>query len=254
MVLRAQAVKCSLFGIAPLNSNLFKYSFKEDYSAIRKFVGAQAVAIFNQLKAGTVGFSDNIQGEPEIMEQFALVTLQVTFCLINLKTVEYHAQHLYFVINRFVDGETDSVNIQAGRMNVARITKNLKIELPELREIRRKAHTAAEPWFVGKRFKPKYGPAEVESGCIQYASVLITHVIHPNHLYVQIEDQDLPLYNQMMDDLQLEFREATKQSPSFCSSPAVGTYHLKPNNFYLKFYFKLFIFYVFFSFRTSLCC
>ena len=92
MVLRAQAVKCSLFGIAPLNSNLFKYPFKEDYSSvIRKFVGAQAVAIFNQLKAGTVGFSDNIQGEPEIMEQFALVTLQVTFCLINLKNVEYHA-------------------------------------------------------------------------------------------------------------------------------------------------------------------
>ena len=101
----------------------------------------------------------------------------------------------------------------------------------ELREIRRKAHIAAEPWLVGKitvgkRFKPKYGPAEVESRCIQYASVLITHVIHPNHLYVQIEDQDLPLYNQMMDDLQLEFREATKQSPSFCSSPVEGTLNL----------------------------
>jgi len=76
---------------------------------------------------------------------------------------------------------------------------------------------------IEKRFKPKYGSSEVESGCIQYTAVLITHVIHPNHLYAQIEDQDLPLYQQMMRDLQLEFREATKQSPSFCSSPVVGT-------------------------------
>ena len=114
---------------------------------------------------------------------------------------------------------------------MAQITINLKIELPELREIRRKALLAPENWSslvgkkfdaaetelisdvavdnnvdhkelkqekeailpVKKRFKPKYGPAEVESRCIQYASVLITHVIHTNHLYVQIEDQDLPL-------------------------------------------------------------
>jgi len=144
-------------------------------------------------------------------------------------------------------------------MSVARITT---IELPELREIRRKALIAAEnssSFIVGKkfdvaktelisdvvvdnnvdhkelkqekeailpvekRFKPKYGPAEVESRCIQYSSVLITHVIHTNHLYVQKEDQDLPLYRQMMKDLQQEFRGDTSQSHSFCSSPAVGT-------------------------------
>ena len=76
---------------------------------------------------------------------------------------------------------------------------------------------------VERRYKPKYGPSDVESGCIQYAAVLIKRMIHPNHLYLQIEDQDLPLYHQMMEDLQQEFSEATKQSPSYCSSPVIGT-------------------------------
>ena len=151
------------------------------------------------------------------------------------------------------------MNTQVGRTDVARIVNFLKIKLPELQELRRKAQLAGEHWssLVGKkfyagselnssvavdgndapnkpeyeeelvlpierRFKPKYGPSEVESGCIQYAAVYITRAIHPNRLYVRVEDQDLPLYQQMMRDLQLEFREATKQSPSFCSSPVVG--------------------------------
>ena len=151
------------------------------------------------------------------------------------------------------------MNTQIGRSNVARIVSTLKIELPELQELRRKAQLAADQWSsvvgkkfyaktelisnvavddtdvpiepeyeedlvlpIEKRFKPKFGPSEVESGCIQYAAVYITRAIHPNRLYVRVEDQDLPLYHQMMRDLQLEFREATKQSPSFCSSPVVG--------------------------------
>ena len=56
-------------------------------------------------------------------------------------------------------------------------------------------------------FKPKFGPAvEVESRCIQSSVVLITHAIHPNRLYVQFFDKDLPLYHQMNEDLQQEFR------------------------------------------------
>ena len=76
---------------------------------------------------------------------------------------------------------------------------------------------------IEKIFKPKFGPEELKSRRIQSSSVLITHVIHPNHLYVQIEDQDLPLYHQLKEDLQKEFRGATNQSPSYCSSPVVGT-------------------------------
>ncbi len=91
---------------------------------------------------------------------------------------------------------------------------------------------------VENRFKPKFGPVEVKSRCIQYSYVLITHVIHPSHLYIQIEDQDLPLYRQMMNDLQQEFRWATKQSNSFCSSPVVGTFNFSQILTIKKFFFK----------------
>ncbi len=74
MILRAQAVKCSLFGVCPLKSNRFKYP-SSAYSKLLKFVDAHAVAMFTELKTGTVGFSANLQGEPETKEQFALVTL-----------------------------------------------------------------------------------------------------------------------------------------------------------------------------------
>lgn len=145
------------------------------------------------------------------------------------------------------------MNTQVGRSSVARIVSTLKIEWKELEQLRKKAQLAAEHWSslvskklvsnvavddnddpykseheeklflpVNKGFKPKYGLGEVESGRIQYAAVLITHVIHPNLMYIQIEDQDLPLYHQMNEDLQQEFRKATKQSPSYCSSPLEG--------------------------------
>lgn len=75
MILRAQAVKCSLFGVGPLKSNRFKYP-KGNFSIFRnRYAGVHAVAIFSELKAGTVGFNDYLQGESQTKEQFALVTL-----------------------------------------------------------------------------------------------------------------------------------------------------------------------------------
>lgn len=86
MTLRVQAVKYSLFGVSPLKSNLFKYPSKGEYSTIHQYAGAHAVAIFNHLKTGTVGFSDYLQGEREIMKQFVFVINcnKLPFCLINL--------------------------------------------------------------------------------------------------------------------------------------------------------------------------
>ena len=110
----------------------------------------------------------------------------------------------------------------AGSLGIAEIELNSNVTSSKTVQNKSKhdQHQVVLP--VEKRFKPKFGPAEVESGCIQYAAVLITHAIHPNHFYVQIEDQDLPLYHQMMDDLQQEFREATKRSRSYHPSPLSG--------------------------------
>jgi len=73
------------------------------------------------------------------------------------------------------------------------------------------------------KLKPKYGPMEVQSKALKYAAVIITNVIHPGHLYVQVVDQDVPLFHQMQIELQQEFSSATKQSASYCSSPNFGT-------------------------------
>ena len=77
--------------------------------------------------------------------------------------------------------------------------------------------------ILQQKFKPKFGPLQVKNGSIQYSAVVITEVVHPYHIYVRFEDQDLPLYRQMMEDLQLEFGEATNESPSYCPTPVKGT-------------------------------
>ena len=76
---------------------------------------------------------------------------------------------------------------------------------------------------INDKLKPKYGPVEVQSKALRYSAVIITNVIHPGHLYVQVVDEDVPLYHQMQIDLQQEFSSATKQSASYCPSKTFGT-------------------------------
>jgi len=76
--------------------------------------------------------------------------------------------------------------------------------------------------ILQQKFKPKFGPLQVKNRSIQYSAVVITQVIHPYRIYVRFEDQDFPLYRQMMEDLQLEFGQATKESHSYCPTPVEG--------------------------------
>lgn len=94
-------------------------------------------------------------------------------------------------------------------------------------EIELSINAQGEVILQQQKFKPKFGPLEVKNGCIQYSAVVITHVVHPYHIYVQFEDQELPLYRKMMKDLQIEFRDATNESPTYCPSPVEGTLLLR---------------------------
>jgi hypothetical protein len=74
--LKAQAVKCSLYGVAPKSTDRISKYPKGIDTTLRKYVGAHAVAIFWELKVGTVGSSKYLKGVPEgSKEFFALVTL-----------------------------------------------------------------------------------------------------------------------------------------------------------------------------------
>lgn len=42
---------------------------------------------------------------------------------------------------------------------------------------------------TNEKLKPKCGSLEVQSRALKYAAVIITNVIHPAHLYVQILDE-----------------------------------------------------------------
>jgi len=77
MELKAQALKCSLFGVAPLKESLSVYLKGGSDFKLCRCVGAHAVAIFSDVIAGTVGMvrSSGYPKEPKRKEQFAFVTL-----------------------------------------------------------------------------------------------------------------------------------------------------------------------------------
>ena len=77
MQLKAQALKCSLFGVAPLKANHSVYPKGGSDSKLCRYVGDHAVAIFSDVRAGTVGMvrSSGYPKEPKRREQFAFVTL-----------------------------------------------------------------------------------------------------------------------------------------------------------------------------------
>ena len=78
MQLKAQAVKCALFGVASSRAHHFVYPKGGSNSKLCRYIGAHAVAIFSDIQTGTVGMVRSrayLQGEPETKEQFAYVTL-----------------------------------------------------------------------------------------------------------------------------------------------------------------------------------
>lgn len=79
MELKAQVVKCSLFGVYPVKASRFVYHSGCSDSTLLRYMGAHAVAIFSEVKAGTVGMVKPISSgdpkEPKSMEQCAFVTL-----------------------------------------------------------------------------------------------------------------------------------------------------------------------------------
>lgn len=73
-----------------------------------------------------------------------------------------------------------------------------------------------------KNFKPKFGDMGPKSNLlVKYSSVFITKATSPKDIYVQLLDDDYPLYCKMKEELQKEFHLAS-QSATFCSSPIIG--------------------------------
>jgi len=77
-----------------------------------------------------------------------------------------------------------------------------------------------------KKLKPKFGDKGPRSNLIKNSPVIITKAASPKDIYIQLLDEEYPLYCKMKDELQKEFHSATFQSASFCSSPVIGTYNL----------------------------
>jgi len=82
--------------------------------------------------------------------------------------------------------------------------------------------TASRSSATNMKFKPKYRPSDLQLNPLKFAAVLITKAAQPDFVYIRIEDEDLHRYRLMQEQLQLEFSKATKQSPSFSPSPAIG--------------------------------
>ena len=76
MVLKAQAVKCALYGIVGTSqktrdTKVGSYP-KGTYDMLRKYVDTRAVAVIKDLKAGKVGGTPEADG---VRELFAIVVL-----------------------------------------------------------------------------------------------------------------------------------------------------------------------------------
>ena len=75
---------------------------------------------------------------------------------------------------------------------------------------------------INMKFQPKYKPSDLLLNPLKFAVVLITKAAQPSFVYIRIEDEDLLRYRLMQEQLQFEFSTATKQSPSYSPSPAIG--------------------------------
>ena len=84
--------------------------------------------------------------------------------------------------------------------------------------------TPAGPDTIVKKYKPKFSRLDLKFSPIRYASVIISKALHPRAVYVRIDDDEVPLFRRMMNELQQEFGTATPGSDSFCSSPLIGSY------------------------------
>ena len=73
-----------------------------------------------------------------------------------------------------------------------------------------------------KKFKPKYSPLELRKSPLRHASVVITKATAPKFIYVQIEDEDKPLYRDMLIELEKEFHSASTFTSTYCPSPVIG--------------------------------
>lgn len=72
------------------------------------------------------------------------------------------------------------------------------------------------------KYKPKFSVTELLYSPLKYASVLITKATQPRSIYIRIQDEQAPLYQQLLNELELEFRSVTNRSASYCSSPIIG--------------------------------
>jgi len=66
---------------------------------------------------------------------------------------------------------------------------------------------------VPKKFKPKYSDEELERNPRKEAVVVITNTSQPSEMYVQIADDELPLYNEIKKELQFESSSTTVSVP-----------------------------------------
>lgn len=74
-----------------------------------------------------------------------------------------------------------------------------------------------------KKYKPKYGQYQVKFEPLQHFAAIITSSTTPSQVYVQVQDEDLPRYRQMQQDLAVEFEGATAESESYSPSPSIGS-------------------------------
>ena len=78
-----------------------------------------------------------------------------------------------------------------------------------------------------KRFKPKYSKLELERNPPKEATVIITSSSQPSEIYVQIlDDSKLQLYQQMKEDLKLEFSSTTDSVPPVVGNILTAVYSL----------------------------
>jgi len=77
---------------------------------------------------------------------------------------------------------------------------------------------------VIKKYKTKFSSVELRTNPLKYAAVTITQVTQPRSIYIRIDYDGALRYLQLLKELELEFRSATRASASYCSSPIIGSY------------------------------
>lgn len=123
------------------------------------------------------------------------------------------------LLKLFLNGKSEAI------LKVRSLLQSISLALLEVQE----SSQSHAPVIIdikltkNEQFKQKFGFSRALSDGLIYSPVIITNMIHPGHLYIQLVDQDLPLYHQLQEDLQEEFFSVTKQSPSYCPTPTAGT-------------------------------